>query len=119
MRFTLLILTPPEAGDANARAAAFAGTLLDSGHELTCAFFHDSAVLTGLDGCDAPQDETDPRTAWSRLASEHGVSLVACVASAARHGVTSDRLLQGFRIGGLGELVEASTSSERLLTFAN
>jgi tRNA 2-thiouridine synthesizing protein D len=119
MRFTLLILTPPEAGDANARAAAFARTLLAAGHELACAFFHDSAVLTGLDRCEAPQDEEDTRAAWTGLARDHGVKLVACVASAARHGVDESRLGEGFAIGGLGELVDASHSSDRVLTFAN
>ncbi len=119
MRFTLLVLSSPETGDANIRAAQFARTLLREGHELACAFFQDSAVLTGLNDCDAPQDEADVRALWSDLAAAHGSKLVACVASAARHGVTESRLRSGFEIGGLGELVNASQASDRLLTFAN
>ena len=122
MRFTILVLTPPECGDANARAAAFVGQLLEAGHDLACVFFHDAGVLTGLNASEAPQDEADVRDSWTQLAQDRGARLIACVASAARHGVASEavpgRLAAGFEIGGLGELVEASAVSDRLLTFA-
>lgn len=123
MRFTLLVLSPPDSGAANGHALAFARALLDAGHELACAFFQDSGALTALVGCEAPQDEPDLRAGWQALARDGGVHLVACVASAARFGVAAghdgDRLCPGFVIGGLGELIEASAGCDRLLTFAD
>lgn len=123
MRFSLLVLSPPDSGAANGHALAFARALVEAGHSLQCAFFHDSGALTALDGCEAPQAEPDLRAGWQMLAREHGAPLVACVASAARFGIGADpataRLLPGFVIGGLGELIEASTHSDRLLTFGD
>jgi tRNA 2-thiouridine synthesizing protein D len=124
MRFTLLVLSPPDLGAASRHALAFARAALDGGHDIACAFFQDAGVLTALDGCEAPQDECDLRAGWQVLCREHDLALFACVASAARFGLLPDgddgaRVMAGFRIGGLGELVEASQRSDRLLTFAD
>jgi len=123
MRYTLLVLSPPDSGPANYHALRFAQTLVARGHELACVFFHDAGVLTALDHAEAPQDEIDLRRAWQGLAIDRATPLFACVASAARHGVHLDEDRSscgaGFRIGGLGELAEATRSSDRVLTFAD
>lgn len=131
MLVALLVLSPPDTGDAHRHAIGFAEAVVHGGHELSCVFFQDAGVLTALSGCEVPQDEPDARARWQVLARDHGVSLFACVASAARFGVTAprssgpdddggtSRLLPGFNVGGLGELVEASHRSDRLLTFAD
>ena len=121
MRFTLLVLTPPDAGASPRHALGFARAALEAGHELACVFFFDAGVQTALAGTEAPQDEEDIRCAWEAPAADHDVRLHACVASAARFGLgeshDSARLRPGFEISGLGELMEASRHSERLLTF--
>ena len=131
MLVALLVLSPPDTGDAHRHAIGFAEAVLHGGHELSCVFFQDAGVLTALSGCETPQDEPDLRARWQALAREHGVSLFACVASAARFGVSgpgarsqdgdggTSRLLPGFTVGGLGELIDASRRSDRLLTFAD
>ena len=55
MRYTLLILSPPDHGYSNGHALDFARSLLESGHELACVFFYDAGVLTGLATAEAPQ----------------------------------------------------------------
>ena len=124
MRFALLVLSPPDLGSGNRHALGFARAALDGGHDIACAFFQDAGVLTALDGCEAPQDEPDLRAGWQALARDRSLALFACVASAARFGLSPDsdggnRVLTGFRIGGLGELVDASQRSDRLLTFGD
>jgi tRNA 2-thiouridine synthesizing protein D len=100
----------------------FARAALRGGHSLSCVFFFDAGVLTAAAHCEAPQDETDVRRGWVDLHNEHDVPLVACVASAHRFGTAAviNAATDGespFRIAGLGELIEASAESDRLLTF--
>lgn len=124
MRFALLVLSPPDLGAANRHALGFVRAALDGGHAIVCVFFQDAGVLTALDGCEAPQDENDLRAGWQTLARDRRLDLFACVASAARFGLLPDgdesaRVMSGFRIGGLGELVDAAQRSDRLLTFGD
>jgi tRNA 2-thiouridine synthesizing protein D len=64
------------------------------------------------------------------LAKDHGIDLVVCVAAAQRRGILdkdeakrngkdADNLEEGFRISGLGQLVEAGIQSDRLITFGD
>ena len=117
MRYTLLVLTAPEAGASARHALLFARALLRNGHRIDCVFFFDAGVLTAADHCEPAQDELDLRGGWRELHAAHGIELVACVASAHRFGVADAGVEGGFRIAGLGDLVEASANSDRLLTF--
>ena len=119
MRYTLLVLTPPDLGSSARHAAGFCEALLSAGHEVDCVFFFDAGVLTLRGDCEAQQDERDLRADWSTLQTRHDLQLFACVASAARFGVSADAGAgaPSFTIAGLGELVEASERSDRLLTF--
>ena len=67
---------------------------------------------------------------WSELASQHNLDLVVCVAAAQRrgildqdearrHGKDGDNLAPGFRISGLGQLIEAGIEADRFLVFGN
>lgn len=124
MRYTLLILTPPDAGASARHALRFAHALLRNGHSLACVFFYDAGVLTANPDAEAPQDEEDIRSGWITLQKNHDLKLVACVASAHRFGVAhaigeTDRSSEpgAFEITGLGELIEAGADSDRLVTF--
>uniref|UniRef100_UPI0025E3EE1B DsrE/DsrF/TusD sulfur relay family protein n=1 Tax=Thiobacillus sp. TaxID=924 RepID=UPI0025E3EE1B len=50
---------------------------------------------------------------------DHGVDLVVCVAAAQRRGITDDVLAPGYRISGLGQLVEMGIQYDRLVTFGD
>lgn len=126
MQYTLLILSPPDLGNSALHALRFAESAINAGHSLRCVFFYDAGALTALSHCEAASDELDIRSAWSDLAMSAGITLSACVASAARYGIGDgsdsgklDRLLPGFEIAGLGELVTASAESDRLMTFGD
>ena len=62
------------------------------------------------------------------VAAQHSLDLVVCVAAAQRrgivdadeakrHGKDADNIAPGFRISGLGQLIEAAVESDRLVTF--
>jgi tRNA 2-thiouridine synthesizing protein D len=55
--------------------------------------------------------------AWSKLASEHDVDLVVCITAGLRRGVREANLAPGFRISGMGQLIEAAILADRLVTF--
>ena len=66
----------------------------------------------------------------SKLAEENKLDLVVCVAAAQRRGIVDEgeakrngkdatNLAPGFRISGLGQLIEAGIQSDRLVTFGD
>ena len=128
VKYALLVLASPDKGQANLTAARFAAAVINRGHELERVFFYDSGAQTGLASRVAMQGEPDATALWRELAGSHGVELVLCVASALRRGVLdtteAERHEKGnatmdpaFTIGGLGLLVEAGASADRLVTF--
>ena len=67
---------------------------------------------------------------WSELAEQHGLDMVVCVAAAQRRGILDadeakrngkdgDNIAPGFRISGLGQLIEAGIQADRLLVFGD
>ncbi|WOJ94183.1 sulfurtransferase complex subunit TusD [Congregibacter variabilis] len=124
MRYTLLVLSPPDIGPSARHALEFAKAVCQGGHEVACVFFYDAGVLTALSHCEPPADEDDLRSGWQSFAQSTGTPLVACVASAVRFGLGdgqthTDRCLPEFTIAGLGALIESSSTSQRFLTFAD
>ncbi|MEM6582470.1 MAG: sulfurtransferase complex subunit TusD [Pseudomonadota bacterium] len=128
MRYALLVTSSPFSGQGAATAAHFARALLAQGHELSSVFFLDAAVENGAACAVPPQDETDALPVWIELAEQHGVELTLCVASALRYGVLDtqeaerhERLAAtihpAFTIAGLGQLVDAGSKADRLITF--
>ncbi|PPZ33725.1 sulfurtransferase TusD, partial [Escherichia coli] len=47
------------------------------------------------------------------------IDLVVCVAAALRRGIKDELLAPGFRISGLGQLVEMGIQYDRLVTFGD
>lgn len=128
MQYTLLVLSSPVDGQCLLTAARVAEALLRAGHQLNTVFFSDAATAVGLLTQSTPQDEISAQGTWQALAAEHGLELVLCVASALQRGVlgvdelprdsdTAPSLAEGFRIGGLGQLVAATDAADRVLTF--
>ena len=77
-----------------------------------------------------PQDDRHIVNRWSELATAHDLDLVVCVAAAQRRGIVdsdeakrngkdSYNIAPGFRISGLGQLIEAGIESDRLLVFGD
>lgn len=130
MKFVLQINEGPYQHQASDTAYQFARAALAKGHEVVRIFFFHDGVANGSRLTTPPQDDRDVVRRWSELAQRHGVDLVICIAAAQRRGVVdaesrqrldkdADNLAPGFRISGLGQLIEAIVMADRLLVFGD
>ncbi|BCB28479.1 sulfurtransferase TusD [Sulfurimicrobium lacus] len=119
MKFGILINEGPYNHQAADSAYQFCKAALDKGHEIDRVFFYHDGVNNATKLTEPPQDDRNIVQRWSKLAEEHGVDLVVCVAAALRRGIVDDNLAAGFRISGLGQLVESGIRSDRLVTFGD
>ncbi len=129
MKFSLLVLGSPYSSQSVSTALRFVQTAIAKGHSVYRVFFYHNGVNCGNQLITTPQDETDIPAQWSTLAAAHDIDLVVCVGSALRRGILdrteaeryeqpAANLADNFEISGLGQLVEASIVSDRVITFA-
>jgi tRNA 2-thiouridine synthesizing protein D len=130
MKFGIQINEGPYTHEASDTAYNFIKAALDNGHEIFRVFFYHDGVNNGTRLTSPPQDDRNIVNRWSELAKTHDVDLVVCVAAAQRRGIAdadeakrngkdADNLAEGFRISGLGQLIEAGIESDRLLVFGD
>lgn len=130
MRFSLLILSSPYSSQSVNTALRFAQATLDEGHKLYRIFFYHDGVYNANALTTPPQDEEDIPAQWQNIASQSGAEIIVCIASALKRGILdeteakryekdSNNLAPGFEISGLGQLVDASLQSDRVITFGS
>jgi len=129
MIFAITIHGHPQASQASHSALKFAQATLAAGHEIHRVFFYHDAVHQADEIAVSPQDEDSLHEQWSAFARTSGVELTVCIAAGLKRGVLNeeerrryDRSAanagQEFQIVGLGQLIEAAISADRLITFA-
>lgn len=130
MKFGILVNEGPYQHQASDSAYLFTRAAIEKGHEIFRVFFYHDGVNNGTRLTTPPQDDRNIVKRWSDLASEHNIDLVVCVAAAQRRGIAdadeakrngkdADNIAPGFRISGLGQLVEAGIQADRLVTFGD
>ena len=130
MKFGLLVNEGPYQHQAADTAYRFAEAAIGKGHEVFRVFFYHDGVNNGTRLTTPPQDDRHVQQRWTKLAEAHGVDLVLCVAAAQRRGICdsdeakrngkdADNIASGFRISGLGQLMEAAIECDRLVTFGD
>ena len=119
MKFGILVNEGPYTHEASDTAYQFVKAALGKGHEIYRVFFYHDGVNNSNRLTEPPQDDRHIVNRWSKLAAEHGIDLVVCVAAALRRGVKDEALAPGFRISGLGQLVEAGIQGDRLVVFGD
>jgi len=130
MKFAVVVNEGPCQHQASNTAYRFAHAALSRGHEIVRVFFYHDGVNNGTALTAPPRDEPDIVRLWSELGRQHELDLVACVAAAQRRGIMDQReadrhdlpgfnLADGFRIAGLGQLIDAAMSADRLLVFGD
>ena len=128
MKFGIVVNEGPYTHEASDSAFQFAKAVLAKGHEITRVFFYHDGVNNGTRLMVPPQDDRNIQKMWSELQKEHNLDLVVCVAAAQRRGILDENeakrqgkdannIAEGFRISGLGQLIEAGIQSDRLVTF--
>ncbi|MDP2239057.1 MAG: sulfurtransferase complex subunit TusD [Burkholderiales bacterium] len=119
MKFGLMVSEGPYTHQASDTAFKFAAAALEKGHQIDRIFFYHDGVNNATRLTEPPQDDRHIVNRWSALAEQHGIDLVVCVAAALRRGIKDEILPKGFRISGLGQLVETGIQSDRLVVFGD
>jgi tRNA 2-thiouridine synthesizing protein D len=130
MKFAILVNEGPYTHQASDTAFQFAKAVLAKGHEIFRIFFYHDGVNNATRVTTPPQDDRNIVNRWSKLAEEHNLDMVVCVAAAQRRGIVDEgemkrngkdatNLAPGFRISGLGQLIEAGIQADRLVVFGD
>jgi tRNA 2-thiouridine synthesizing protein D len=130
MKFAILVNEGPYTHQASDSAYQFTKAALEKGHEITRVFFYHDGVNNGTRLTVPPQDDRHIVNRWSELGQEKKLDLVLCIAAAQRRGLLdeneakrqgmdSNNIAAGFRISGLGQLIEAGIQADRLVVFGD
>ena len=130
MKFAIMVSAGPYQHQASDSAYHFAAAALAMGHEVHRVFFYHDGVHNGSNLTTPPQDDRHIQKRWTDLADRHSVDLVVCVAAAQRRGIvdgaerrrlnkSADNLADGFRVSGLGQLVDTAIRADRLMVFGD
>jgi tRNA 2-thiouridine synthesizing protein D len=130
MKLAVMVNEGPYQHQSSDSAYQFTKAALDKGHEISRVFFYHDGVNNGTRYGVPPQDDRNITQLWSELSKKHNLDLVVCVAAAQRrgildadeakrHGKSGDNIADGFRISGLGQLIEAGIQADRLVVFGD
>ncbi len=130
MKLAIQINEGPYTHEASVSALNYVKAAVAAGHEIFRVFFYHDGVNNGTRFTTPPQDDVNIANSWSQLAKDHKIDLVVCVAAAQRRGIVDEgeqkrngkdgnNIADGFRISGLGQLIEAAIQSDRLITFGD
>ncbi|MBT7307321.1 MAG: sulfurtransferase complex subunit TusD [Gammaproteobacteria bacterium] len=130
MKISIQVNEGPYQHQSSDSAYHFVKSALEKGHEIFRVFFYHDGVNNGTRLASPPQDDRNVQQRWSDLAKEHDLDLVICVAAAQRRGIVDDgeaerngkdatNIMDGFRISGLGQLIEAGIQADRLVVFGD
>jgi tRNA 2-thiouridine synthesizing protein D len=130
VKLAIAVNEGPYTHQAADTAYLFTKAALEKGHEIFRIFFYHDGVNNGTRLTVPPADERNIQRNWTELAEKHKLDLVICIAAAQRRGILDENeakrqgkdannIAPGFRISGLGQLIEAGINAERLVTFGD
>ena len=128
MKFSIQVNEGPYQHQSSDTAYQFAKAAIAAGHEIFRIFFYHDGVNNGTRLAVPPQDDRNISALWTALAKENDLDMVICIAAAQRRGLMdadeakrqgldANNIAEGFRISGLGQLIEAGIESDRLVVF--
>lgn len=118
MKFTVLVQEGPYNHEASDSAYNFITAAMAKGHEIQGVFFYNDGVLNPTSLMDPPTDDRHIAKRWSELGAK-GVDIVICIAAAKRRGIVPENIVPNTRISGLGQLVDMTINSDRVITFGS
>lgn len=130
MSIAILIMGAPFDSQAAYTAYRFTKAALEAKHNVERVFFYQTGVHTASALACPPRDEFDVYKAWQSLKESYQLDLVVCIAAAARRGLIdqneamrherpASNMNTHFELSGLGQLVDAIATSEKLITFGH
>ena len=128
VKLTVVVHSAPYSSQAAYSAYRFTASALEAGHQVHRVFFYYDGVHASNALSTPPQDEFDLVKAWQALIEKHELDAISCVSSALKRGIMDAReahryekaaanLAEGFVLSGLGQLVDASLSCDRVVSF--
>jgi tRNA 2-thiouridine synthesizing protein D len=128
MKFSIVIYAAPYSSEAAFSAFRFVSAVIEQGHEIHRLFFMGDGVLNASRLSVTPQDEKNLQQNWDELIRKNSLDSVLCVSSAIKRGIVdageSKRYeldgvsaFESSEIAGLGQLVDASVVSDRVVSF--
>ncbi len=130
MKYSILVNEGPYTHQASDTAYQFTKAALEKGHEIFRVFFYHDGVNNATRLAVPPQDDRNITQRWSELGAQHNLDMVVCIAAAQRRGLLDEdeakrqgkdanNIAPGFRISGLGQLIEAGIQADRLVLFGD
>lgn len=130
MKLGIVVNEGPYTHQASDTAYQFTKAALEKGHDIIRVFFYHDGVNNGTCYSVPPQDDRNITHLWSELAEKFDLNLILCVAAAQRRGMLDKdeakrhakhghNIAPGFKISGLGQLIEAGIEADRLVTFGD
>ena len=119
MKIGVVVNEGPYQHQSSDSAYLFCRAAIEAGHQIDRVFFYHDGVNNATKLTEPPQDDRDIVKRWAKLGEQNGLDLVVCVAAALRRGIVEDNLAKGFRISGLGQLVESAIRADRLVVFGD
>jgi len=130
LKLGIVVNEGPYTHQASDTAYHFTKAAIEKGHEIVRVFFYHDGVNNATRLTVPPQDDRNLQKLWSELAEAHKLDMVVCIAAAQRRGILdeneakrqgkdSDNIAPGFRISGLGQLIDAGIKADRLVTFGD
>ena len=122
MFFVIQVNTAPYQSQSAYTALRFSQAVVKQ-HQIKRIFFYNEGIYNAFGSSEVPADQHDIIAGWSNLATQFHVDLLVCISAAQRRGLILDnnspnpKLADGFRIGGLSEMVEAMIDADRLMVF--
>lgn len=128
MKYAIQINASPNNSNAGYSAYQFIQAALASHHEIFRVFFYQEGIYHAFKYSTPLDDELNLTQKWTTLAEQQNIDLVVCISAAQRRGLLcSDEakrqgkvdqdLAEGFRISGLGQLLEAILLADRFIEF--
>jgi len=130
MKLAIQINEGPYQHQASDSAYQFTKAALAKGHEIFRVFLYHDGVNNATRLAIPPQDDRNITQQWIELQKEHELDLVVCIAAAQRrglldedeakrHGKDANNIAEGFRVSGLGQLIDAGIEADRLVVFGD
>jgi len=130
LKYSIVVYGAPHSSQGPYSAVKFIEALLSRGHEIYRVFFYHDGPLNGSSQLVSPQDDKFLPNSWHQLKANHQIDYVVCIGAGIKRGVInsteatrydkpSESLAMSFELSGLGQLVDASIHSDRVITFAS
>ena len=120
-KLAVLVTTSPYS-NLSVTALDYVETALKNGIDLVGVFFYQDGVMHANKNIQIANDEFQAIQHWQRLQQTYNTPLHLCITAAEKRGLSDDgdtanHIHSIFTVSGLGELVELSSTADRMVQF--